>query len=118
MADERRRTPRITLQTAVRVEAPRGLSRFKSLNISSGGIFLETNSPLPEGTRVQLRFDLPGHGQVDAEGVVKHVGTQVFDDPQGGEKKIMGMGIAFVRIAGDAAQALADKVKELTLKDL
>jgi len=116
MTDERRATPRELIMTTVRIEAGRLVQRYKSINLSSGGVFLETATPVDVGTQCVLRFEMPGAGKVEAHGVVKHHGPLCVQDPGTPMRDLAGMGISFVRIEGEGAQALADKIKELTLK--
>lgn len=116
MALERRTAPRVEIDTAVRVETARGIKRYNTLNLSTGGMYLECSSPLPVGTEILLKFDLPGAGKVEAQGVVKHHKPMVVKDAGQTETVLRGMGIAFLRIEGAGAQELADQIKALTLK--
>lgn len=62
-----------------------------SANISIGGMFIQTQRPLPMGSRFRLRFKIPGRARpVETEGVVCWV---IPPDHQGPEKA--GMGIKF-----------------------
>ncbi|MFH1809137.1 MAG: PilZ domain-containing protein [Pseudomonadota bacterium] len=115
MGVERRVMPRAFIRTAVRVETTRGIQRYQSFNLSAGGIYLETDKPLPVGSQIDLKFDLPGAGAVQAKGVVKHHQTLLIDEKGSGQSELHGMGISFLRIEGDGAQALAEQVKQLTL---
>ena len=44
-----------------------------SVNLSKGGIFIETSSPLPVGSQLELAFEVPGAGALQANGVVAWV---------------------------------------------
>ena len=116
MGDERRAAPRVLISTTVRIEAGRAVQRYQSINLSSGGVFLETAAPLPIGSQCLLRFEMPGAGKVEAQGAIKHHQPLLVEDPGTPPRELPGMGISFVRIEGAGAQALADKIKELTLK--
>ncbi|MBN2358709.1 MAG: PilZ domain-containing protein [Deltaproteobacteria bacterium] len=116
MADDRRATPHVFIATTVRLEAGSALQRYKSINLSSEGVFLETAKPLAVGSQCLLRFEMPGAGKVEAHGVVKHHGPLRIQDPDQPARDLAGMGISFVRIEGAGAQALADQIKALTLK--
>ncbi len=116
MSQERRTAARVLITTAVRVETARGILRFQCLNLSTGGIYLESEKPLAVGTEIKLKFDLPGQGPVEAQGVVKHHNPLVIEEPGTGEQILHGMGIAFLRIEGVGSQALAEQVKQLTLR--
>jgi uncharacterized protein (TIGR02266 family) len=105
----------VLVSTQVRVEVGSLIQRYTSINLSSGGVYLECETPLPIGSRVRLRFTLPGAGQVEAQGTVRH--HRPFFVKEGkNERTLRGMGIAFERVEGDGAQALADQIKILTLK--
>lgn len=116
MGAERRTAPRVEISTAVKVETARGIQRYKSLNLSTGGIFLESEKPLAVGTDLILKFDLPGSGAVQAKGVVKHHHPLLIFVEGVGQKVLQGMGIAFVRIEGEGSQDLAEKIKKLSLQ--
>lgn len=116
MGQERRTAPRFEITTKVKLESPRGIQRYNSLNLSTGGIFLESPKPLTIGTEITLKFDLPGAGAVDAKGVVKHHHPLVIFVEGVGEKVLNGMGISFLRIEGEGSQALAEQIKKLSLK--
>lgn len=116
MGSERRVLPRAFIRTAVRVETLRGIQRYQSLNLSAGGMFLETDKPLPVGTQIEMKFDLPGAGAVHAKGVVKHHQPLLIEEKGTGQKELLGMGIAFLRLEGEGSQALAEQVKQLTLR--
>jgi len=116
MADERRSSPRFLVTTKVRLESGRTIQRYTSINLSSGGVYLESESPLAIGAQVFMKFDFPDAGAVEAHGVVKHHYPFLAEDPGLPVKELRGMGIAFVRVEGDGAQALADQIKALTLK--
>lgn len=116
MGQERRTAPRFEVETKVKVESPRGIQRYTSLNLSTGGIFLESEKPLPVGTEITLKFDLPGSGAVQAKGVVKHHHPLLVFIEGVGQKVLQGMGIAFLRLEGEGSQALAEQIKKLSLK--
>ena len=62
----RRAAPRVEAKMHVTYREPSGehaLTHF-SINISTGGIFIETEVPLSVGTPLQLDFTLPGHHDV------------------------------------------------------
>jgi uncharacterized protein (TIGR02266 family) len=62
-----------------------------SLNLSKGGVFLETTTPLPQGTDLSLHLDIPGADQaIVLEGRV--MWTREEDDEMA---EPPGMGIAF-----------------------
>jgi uncharacterized protein (TIGR02266 family) len=67
---ERRGNPRIPVETDVTIGGNGRVFTGVSSDVSMGGIFVATFRPIPEGTRVSLRFRLPT-GQVMATGIVR-----------------------------------------------
>lgn len=41
-----------------------------SRDLSRGGVFIETDDPLPLGSRFQMHFEIPEHGEIETEGEV------------------------------------------------
>jgi uncharacterized protein (TIGR02266 family) len=64
-----------------------------SLNLSKGGLFLETDTPLPVGTSIRLRFQVQGgQNPIETEGAVIWVREKTNEDGPSG------MGIAFLQL--------------------
>ena len=58
-------------------------------NISLGGMFVETTSPIPSHTRLQIRFRIPTQSEpIEVGGEVRWV-------KRGGGEQLPGMGISF-----------------------
>ncbi len=70
-------------------------------DISQGGVFIRSKSPLPVGTRVQLRFTII----VDDIETIEGEGEVVRVD----EHPHAGMGVAFTRLTPES-QALIDRL--------
>lgn len=69
-----------------------------SANLSRGGIYLDRTIPHPEGTVINLRFNLPGREQpLEMKGRI--VFPKSDDDSPG-------MGVEFVGLNVDTAQAI------------
>jgi uncharacterized protein (TIGR02266 family) len=69
-------------------------------NLSKGGLFLETDSPVPQGSVVKMRFRVTGSDELhEVEGRVAWVG--------GGDGGAPGMGVEF------ADEAAAEKLVSL-----
>jgi uncharacterized protein (TIGR02266 family) len=100
MSTERRQGNRVPVQIWVEEKTDRELYFQRSANLSTGGIYLENTIPHPVGTRVNLRFQLPGDAdkiEVKAEVAAAIAGEEEF-----------GMGLKFVDLGAD----IADKIKQ------
>ena len=100
MSTERRQGNRVPVQIWVEETTDRELYFQRSANLSSGGIYLENTIPHPVGTRVNLRFQLPGDAdkiEVKAEVAAAIAGEEEF-----------GMGLKFIDLGAD----IADKIKQ------
>jgi len=106
---EKRRDRRVPLrvQVFVRNKEFEGTIFFYSANISTGGIFLESDLLFDVGTEFLLEFTLPLHpGFIRAKGVVVWVtrpgviGQERSDPP--------GMGIKFVEISDEDRKKLEE----------
>ncbi len=62
-----------------------------SLNLSRGGVFVETDSPLPVGTELTLRLQIPGSGEVMDEVEARVVWVRDGENAEGRP----GMGLVF-----------------------
>lgn len=95
MTSERRQGSRVPVQIWVEEATDRELYFQRSANLSVGGIYLENTIPHPVGTRVTLRFNLPGDAQK------LEVKAEVVGAIAGEEE--MGMGLKFLDLpAGEA----------------
>jgi uncharacterized protein (TIGR02266 family) len=97
---ERRRGMRVPVQLWVEEMKGEDLYFQHAANISMGGIFFERTIPHPRGTRVSLRFKLPG-----VEGVIETTG-EVVSGP--GRSDGTGAGIKFIDL---------DPVEEKMIRD-
>jgi len=100
MSVERRQGNRVPVQIWVEEKTDRELYFQRSANLSIGGIYLENTIPHPVGTRVNLRFQLPGDAdkiEVKAEVAAAIAGEEEF-----------GMGLKFIDLGAD----IADKIKQ------
>ena len=90
----RRSSPRMILGIPVQYRFGNTIAAALTLNLSHGGVAIRTTSPLDAGTRLRVRFQLPGSGgDIDVEGRVAWSHRRV------------GMGIQFETIeAGCQAQ--------------
>jgi type IV pilus assembly protein PilZ len=104
---EIRSEPRISLAFRVRYNTPEGM-RFESRagGIGGGGLFIESQSPLPVGTKLAMEFSLPEKSEewLPAKGSVAWVcpkADQYTFSP--------GMGIRFTEIS----EEIRDRIHEL-----
>lgn len=106
---EVRSAPRISLAFRVRYHTPEG-GRFESRagGIGGGGLFIESQSPLPIGTKLAMEFSLPEKSEewLPAKGSVAWVcpkADQYTFSP--------GMGIRFTEIADEIRDRIYELVK-------
>ena len=92
----RRSSPRVVLGIPIQYRFGNTIAAALTLNLSHGGIAIRTTSPLESGTRLKVRFRMPGsRSDIDAEGRVAWHDRRV------------GMGIQFESVDSDS-QALID----------
>jgi uncharacterized protein (TIGR02266 family) len=71
-----------------------------STNLSKGGMFVESDEPLPVGTEIAMRFAIPGEPPIDVIGVVAWVHAwQTENQPRG-------MGIRFDQLESRHGEAI------------
>jgi len=72
--------------------------KAKVLNISMGGIYIETNQPLPEGTLFEFEFKLP-----DSNKIVKSKGIVTWVTKKNNQSS---MGIKFIKVSTNDKKAI------------
>jgi len=107
---ERRSSERIDVVWSVDCETEQTFLYASITNISEMGIFVETHEPLEVGTRLTLRFAMPGTdepfilmGQVQWVNPIR----MLSDNPN------PGMGIRFVELNGEARERLISSVRTI-----
>ena len=104
---ERRSSPRTDLVVRVNYQTVDDLFTEFARNINEGGIFIETETEQPIGSRVQLEFKLPGEEQpIEVEGRV------VREEPAGPNGP-QGIGIEFENLDSEVRQQINDIVRKL-----
>src|SRR5258705_13845989 len=90
---ERRRFPRTPLSLLVqyRFNSFEDFLAEYSVNISPGGMFIRTDTPLEEGSMVYLQFSLK-----DGSRLIEGMGKVVRVNPPGVKDRVSGMGVEFV----------------------
>ena len=102
-----RRHRRRTVRVQVEYVSETGLSSESATTLGAGGLFLETDTALPEGTPLKLRFRLPG-GEIEHE-IEGRVAW--CHEPAAGGASAPGMGVEFIdRVS---AERLAAELDEL-----
>jgi uncharacterized protein (TIGR02266 family) len=99
---DRRKFPRVRLATQVECEAAMLLTF--SRDVSAGGMFVETKTPLPTGAILTLRFNLDDHTSVVAKGVVTY------------QVKKFGMGVHFLDMSPEDRKNIEDFVAQGTVR--
>ena len=95
---DRRHAARVPLDLWVEEEKGNELYFRRTGNVSIGGIYFEQTIPHALGTKVKLKFSLPGSGNViEATG-------EIVNTPQ--VKDGLGMGLRFTDVAPEALKAL------------
>jgi len=59
----KRRYRRRTVRVMVDYSCDAGLASDPATTLGAGGLFIETDRPLPRGSRLKMSFRLPGSGQ-------------------------------------------------------
>ncbi len=100
-----RRQPRLPIKLAVEYRTTGAFLVSYSVNLSKGGVFLETSTPLPIDSTVALQFDVPGAGLLTLEGQVAWV-------RQGGVDGLPdGMGVQFADLEARYGQVIDEMVE-------
>jgi type IV pilus assembly protein PilZ len=104
---ERRRTDRADLVVRVDYQTVDEFFSEFARNINEGGLFVESETPHPLGTRVDLQFQLPGSDEpVKVSGAVVRTSAGSAEEPSG-------MGIGFDHLDGQTRQRIDDLVRRL-----
>jgi Tfp pilus assembly protein PilZ len=104
--ENRRRFRRRTVRVLVDYAAPDGVRCEYATTLGAGGLFIESDEPLPPGSIFKVRFRLPSSGrihEVESRVVWSHVATA-----PGASAQAPGMGIVFTN-----ASATAELAREL-----
>ncbi len=110
--NDRRNWTRMDKLFPVLVESPLfGFKNCIARNVSSGGIFLETQEPLPLGSPLRVYFSLPeSEDGIAASGLVKnHYFLNYSADNQ--PRNVTGMGVRFTEFDDNGDQRLQTTLK-------
>jgi len=104
---DRRKYPRAPLRVrASCIEGEKIYQRY-TLNISEGGVFIETEDPLPLATELELIIPLP---MPEPDVVVKGMVVRVVKKEQADEQSPAGMGIRFLNLKPEDARKIRSLV--------
>ncbi len=110
-AIERRASPRADIVVRVNYQNVDSLFSEFARNINDGGIFVETETPQPIGTSIELEFKLPRADQPIK--VIGNVVRSVSAADQTDSNATPGMGIEFENLNSDVRQQINEIVKKL-----
>ena len=102
---DKRKSERIKKGIKSEVHSDEHVTFSSAVDLSRGGIFISTPEPLGNGSEVNLSIHIPGHGEVEIQGVVRWV------RPDENASNKAGMGIEFININGDLKKKLDDIMK-------
>jgi hypothetical protein len=95
---ERRTSVRVGDSIQLRTVTPEGEETFAvGASVSEGGMFVECILPYPEGTTLDVSFDLPGVGMVSARATVVSAERYLMSDAS----NRVGNGLRFDKIDDD-----------------
>ena len=99
-AENRRRLDRYSVELEISLESEHNFYTGFTHNLSSGGLFVQTQDLKPIGTRLRIKFTLPDlELPVETDVVVRWV-CEVGDPYK------RGMGVQFLKLPGYAHQAI------------
>ncbi len=111
-SDPRRKSPRVKLSNPVQYsfDQDRWTQGYSS-DLSVSGMFILTYEPIPVGSLVFLRFDLPESSENEP---VEIIGQAVRQQSQGkDEDGVLGMGVRFLSMGANQKESLATLVRDL-----
>ena len=95
---DRRRYPRLKIELDVDVTSEHNFYSTHTRDISEGGLFVDTDTPLPVGTKVQVQLNLDGLA-IEADARV----AWQFRDAHG---RVDGLGLRFQSLGEQALEAI------------
>ncbi|MFQ5992097.1 MAG: PilZ domain-containing protein [Nitrospiraceae bacterium] len=109
--DKSRAQPRVSLTAKVRYSTSDGKEfESRATGIGGGGLFIESNTPLPVGTALAIEFSLPDHSN---DWIAVH-GTVAWVCPRADQYTFFpGMGVQFTNISDEARQQVLTLIHSL-----
>jgi uncharacterized protein (TIGR02266 family) len=116
--DKERASPRHPIPTLVDIEFENGTFRHEfSVNISEGGMYVDTERPLPIGTKAILRFAMPNLDWVfEIHAVISWAVTVTTNERLDGKKD--GLGFQFTSMSDEDAEKIKTYFKNFKIEDL
>jgi len=109
--DDRRKDPRFDVNIKVDYSTKGMFISNRVTNLSKGGLFIQTEDPLPIQSRIHLTFTLPDFNiRIEATGKV----AWIFDIRKGTTNVIAGMGIMFTDLSEQHKELIEDYIKKIS----
>jgi len=107
----RRKDDRVPKKFKVAYASPQALKESYLFNISLGGVYIKTNSPLSPGTRFMLKIFLPdGKEELEVECAVAW--AQTNDQVTPNQKHPPGMGIEFLNLSSEGKKRIESILRQ------
>jgi len=103
-----RRYPRVTMEIAVDMSTDNNFYTGLTENISEGGVFIATRDPIPLGTEVKVKIQLPQHDPFELEGEV----CWLREYNEFTDEMAPGIGVAFASLAAETRTAIENFIRE------
>lgn len=112
--NERRKHKRHDTTFEVQLEnVDLGKTKAFSHNISAGGLFVRTKTPLPKGSKITVLLSVPdSEEKIQVKGIVKWETKKLWSKAEGGGEGT-GMGIQFIDPDEKAMKAIRDLIYKL-----
>lgn len=107
----RRKHVRVAVNKKIYVTFNGTASELNTVNISAGGMYIETKIPFPVGSKAVISLPLKTGSHLRLKGVVANVGSAIGKLPPG-------MGIEFKEVRDDERKILIDFLKSLSVHDI
>jgi uncharacterized protein (TIGR02266 family) len=108
---EKRKYPRVLIRALVDYESRDTFLYDYSRDLSQGGLFICTESPLEVGKEIKLKFSLP-----DVERVFEVAGEVRWVNEEDREGILKGMGVQFKNLSADDRMLLQEYVENYDKK--
>ncbi|MBW2388141.1 MAG: response regulator [Deltaproteobacteria bacterium] len=102
--------PRVPLDSAVQLQLDSRTHQGRVRNLSRGGVFVETECELSDGSEIGLQFVLPG-----STTQFNPTARVVWKQKEASKQSVAGIGMRFVDISGDLVRKLEDYVFDRVL---